>query len=150
MADLAARIQSLDAATAERVLRAVARYRVSSGQAAEVAPDAALADELAAAAGATPDAGATAGDLARAALLLLAADPEAGPAVAAMLDHPPAESFSAGGLALGAAALVVLQSYIKFERTKDGKWSFKFEKQPLDTSLLGAVIAKLGGWIKPG
>jgi hypothetical protein len=148
MADLAARIRALDADTAARVLSAVARYRVNNKLATEVTPDAALADELAAAA--PPDVGATAGDLARAALLLLADDPEVASAVEGMLDNAPAASFSLGGLALGTAVLIVLQSYIKVERTKEGKWTFKFEKQPMDKSQLTAVIAKLGGWIKAG
>lgn len=145
MADLAARIQALDAATAERILSAVTRHRVRSGQATELTPDAVLADGLAAAA--PPESGVTAGDLARAALLLTA-DTELQPVLTDMLDNQSAEPFSLGGIALGTAALVVLQAYIKFERTKDGNWSFKFEKQPLDKSLLSAVIAKLGSWIR--
>src|SRR4051812_11861785 len=134
MTDLNNRIQALDTPTAEGILNAVASYRVSSGQAVTMSPDTALARELAVAI--PPESGATAGDLARAALLLLAAAPDLHPVLTDMLDNPPAESFLVGELAIGAAALVVLQSYIKFERTKDGKWSFKFEKQPMDKQLL--------------
>ncbi|HEY1188851.1 MAG TPA: hypothetical protein VGE74_14445, partial [Gemmata sp.] len=59
-----------------------------------------------------------------------------------------AESFAdPGTLALGLGALVVLQTYFKFERTKDGKWSIKVEKKPLSDTLLGQIIDKLGGWL---
>lgn len=148
MSDLAARIQALPPRTAVSLLNAVTRAQVNRGGAVAVDPDAALADDLATAAGITPDADATDGDVATAALLLLADDPAMHHPLEHFLDHPPAVPFADPvTLGVGLAALVVLQSYVKFERDKAGKWTFKFEKQPMSDSLLKAVIAKLGGWL---
>ncbi len=48
-------------------------------------------------------------------------------------------------IGLSVAALVALQSYVKIERTPDGKWSFTFEKKPLSDTLLGQFLEKLLG-----
>ena len=65
-----------------------------------------------------------------------------------MTENPAAASFvEPGTLAIGLGALIVLQAYIKFERDKEGKWSFKFEKKPLSDTLLGQITSKLGGWL---
>lgn len=145
MSDLAARIEKLDAATAERVLTAVARYRVSRGLAADLQPDAALAADLA---GTAPDAAVSAGDLAKAGLLLLADDPDMVPVLESMIEHPPAESYEVvTGILVGTAALVALQSYVKIERDKSGTWTFKFERKPMSDALLKQLIGKLGGWV---
>jgi hypothetical protein len=72
------------------------------------------------------------------------------PVLEAMIENPPAEDFTVDPviLTIGVGALVVLQAHIKFERDKEGKWSFKFEKKPLGDTLLGQVISKLGGWLR--
>ena len=149
MTDLAARIQALEPAEAERILQTVARHRLSRGDAKNIAPDAPIATQLASEIQASPADAATAGELARAALLLLADDPSTQTVIAQMLDHPPAEAFAdpTTMLGIGVAALVILQSYFKVERDKSGRWTFKIEKQPLNQSLLKDVIAKLGGWM---
>lgn len=148
MPDLTTRIQALDGGKAVRILQTISNYRLSGGQADDVTPDHDLAGRLAAELGTAAETSATDADLARAALLLLADDEEMRPVLVNMLDHPPADSFVVGtGVAIGAAALVVLQSYIKFERDKSGKWTFKFEHKPMSDSLLKAVITKLGGWM---
>jgi hypothetical protein len=148
MSNLTARIQALDPAKAERILNAIAQYRVSRGLAANLTPDAALVTDLAAAADTTLDSAASAGDLAKASLLLLADDPAMTPVLDAMIANPPAETFAVdpGTLVIGVAALVILQSYVKFERDKNGKWTFKVEKKPMSDTLLKQVISKLGGW----
>ncbi|HYH67614.1 MAG TPA: hypothetical protein VD866_23150 [Urbifossiella sp.] len=149
MSDLVARIHALTPVTAGRVLIAITTAQVRRGAAKDIAPDTALTDALASAAGITPDAGATDEDVAKAGLLLLAADPATAEAVDGLVEHPPAEGFADPlTLGIGVAALVVLQSYIKVERDKAGKWAFKFEKQPMSDSLLKHLISKLGGWLR--
>ena len=150
MSDLAARIQALEPEVAEQILRTIAQQRISAGQAADITPDVALAETLAAEVTATPDHAALTGDLAKASLLLLAEDPAMQPVLSSMIDNPPAVSFSLTALGIGVAALIVLQSHIKIEKGQDGKWTFKYEKKPMDPALLKEVIAKLAGWIKLG
>jgi len=54
-----------------------------------------------------------------------------------------AEQFDAGAtIAIGAAVLLVLQSYIRFERDKDGRWSVEIRKDPTDNKLLKPLVAK--------
>ena len=149
MADFAARIDALSPAQVVRVLTAITRARVNRGTAVDLAPDAALVEGLAATADTVPDAAASAEDVARASLLLLADDPTMAPALDGLIDNPPAEDFlEPGTVALGAAALVVLQSHIKIERDKTGKWSFTFEKKAMSDALLKHLISKLGGWFR--
>jgi hypothetical protein len=139
MSDLTARIEALEPAEAVRILRAIAKQRLRNRPATEPAPDTQLAATLTAA----PE-----GDVAKVCLVLLAADPDMHPIVESMIENPAAVSFvDPGTLAIGLGALVVLQAYIKFERDKEGKWTFKFEKKPLSDTLLGQVISKLGGWL---
>jgi hypothetical protein len=140
MSDLTADIEALEPAEAVRILRAIAKPRLRTQPAAEPTSDAKLASDLAAA----PEE-----EVAKVCLLLLADDPDMRPVVAAMVENPAAASFvDPATLAIGLGALVVLQSYIKFERDKEGKWTFKFEKKPMSDTLLGQVISKLGSWLK--
>jgi hypothetical protein len=151
VSDLATRIAALPSADAVRVLNAVTKARVARGAATALTPDAALGTALTSETGAAPEAGVSDGDVAKAALALLAEDPAVAPTLAAMIENPPAEDSAhesvALGMGIGVAALVVLQSYIKFERDKAGEWTFKFEKQPMSDSLLKDLIGKLGGWL---
>ncbi|QJX00928.1 hypothetical protein [Frigoriglobus tundricola] len=150
MSDLTSRIQNLEAAEAVSLLSTIARQRVRSHAASEVTPDATLVAELAAAVGTGPAATADEGELAKVCLQLVADDPAMRPVLEQMIENPPAESFSVDPLTLtlGVGALVILQSYIEIERDKNGKWTFKFKKQPMTDTLLGQVISKLGGWLK--
>jgi hypothetical protein len=148
MSDLAERIQRLDPAAAERILRTVAQHSVASGSAQRLEADADFKASLSAAAEltATP---ASAGEVARAALLVLADDPAQRPALEPLVDHPPPETAQtyvdpANMMILSTAALVVLQAHIKVEKTPKG-WVFKFEKKPMANSLLAQFIAKLIG-----
>jgi hypothetical protein len=89
--------------------------------------------------------------VAKAALALLAADPAMTPDLDALIDNPPVEDFADPvTLGIGVAALIILQSHIKIERDKAGKWMFKFEKKPMSDALLKQLISKLGGWISGG
>lgn len=104
----------------------------------------ALADEL----GVEPDAGrASDGDVAREALQLLATDDELERRIVAMAEAPTTrDAFSLGGIALTVGVVMLLKSYIKFERDKDGKWSFSFESKPLDKAILAELVKKLTIW----
>src|SRR5436305_1044467 len=124
MSQLADRIERLSPDQAVRVLANVAKTRVARGSAAELFPDVALADDLAAAVGTAP-AAASGGDVAKAAVLLLAEDPNMTEALVGLIDNPPTEALALdpASLGVGVAALIVLQSYIHIERDKDGKWT---------------------------
>ena len=140
MSDLNARIDALEPDQAASILRAIAKARMRANPDATPSAETQPVSELSA----VPE-----GEVAKLCLHLLADDPDERPKIEAMVEHPPAERFvEPGTFALGLGALVVLQAYIKFERGKDGKWSFKFEKKPLSDTLLGQVVAKLGTWLK--
>ncbi|WP_020473007.1 hypothetical protein [Zavarzinella formosa] len=149
MSDLVARIERLSPDQAVRVLNAITSAQVTRGGAVGLAPDTGLVDLLAAEVAISPEAGASAGDVAKASLLLLADDPGMAAAIDNLLENPLAQSMvEPTTLIIGIAALVVLQSYFKIERDKKGHWSFKLEKKPMSDSLLKQLISKLGGWIR--
>jgi len=136
------RIQNLDDATAIRVLRtfSTARSHHEDYQ-TDWSPELrqALVDSTAAA-----DAVAAVGegDLAREALLLLADDPDNRQGLTALIEGPPPERLlDPAHIAIGVAALIALQTYVKFERTKDGKIHFKIEKKPLPVELMRKLLA---------
>ncbi len=91
------------------------------------------------------------GDLARAALRLYAEDPEHRTALTAMLDHPAPQTFDLGTtILLTAAVLAILQTHVRFDRDKDGKWTLKVEKKPTSDSLLKPLVQKLLGFVSGG
>ncbi|MCL4205767.1 MAG: hypothetical protein KJ000_25065 [Pirellulaceae bacterium] len=138
------RIQNLDDATAIRVLRTFATARRRYGdyhtdwspelqQAVVENTDASDASDASDAVGE--------GDLAREALLLLADDPDNRAALAALIESPPVQRFlDPATIAVGVAALIALQTHVKFERTKDGKIHFKIEKKPLPVELMRKLL----------
>ena len=87
---------------------------------------------------------ATSGELARAALLLLADEPNHTEVPGALVSGPPPERY---GLlettVVVSAALFVLGTHVKVERDKAGQWAFKIEKKPTDNALLKALLGKL-------
>lgn len=84
------------------------------------------------------------GDLARAALLLLADDPQQQPILTALIEGPAPTKFGVlETAAVVTAVLLVLQTHVKFERDKDGRWTLKIEKKPTDNSLLKLLVQKL-------
>jgi hypothetical protein len=135
-------IDHLDDATAIRVLRAfaTARGRQADYQtqwSAELRQ--ALVDAVE-----TPDADApvSEGELARETLRLLARDAEnQGPLGALIEGQPPLRFLDPAEMAIGVAALVALQTYVKLERTKEGKWHFKMEKKPLPVELIQKLLS---------
>lgn len=136
------RIASLDDATARRVLATFARAQANPAETA-------LTPELRQALREFAPAPETAvsikeGDLARAALLLLADDPQQQPMLAALIEGPTPTKFGAlETAAVVTAVLLVLQTHVKFERDKDGRWTLKIEKKPTDNSLLKSLAQKL-------
>jgi hypothetical protein len=86
------------------------------------------------------------GELARQTLLLLADDPDKREIIHTMVRNLPssAQRFDAGlSIAVGTAALVILQTYVHAKRDKDGKWTFEIKKQPTDKTLLKLFLQKL-------
>jgi len=137
------RIASLDAATARRILDSIARARSNRAETALTAElrqalrDFASEPETAA----VP---ASDGELTRAALLLLADDPQQQPILTALIEGPAPTKFGVlETAAVVTAVLLVLQTHVKFERDKDGRWTLKIEKKPTDNSLLKLLVQKL-------
>jgi hypothetical protein len=143
-------IQELDDSQAVRVVRAFAGGRLRAGGVAETEwtpeieqvlreafPDAAIAATAAGPTGTVSE-----GDLARDAVRLLADDPDYREAVAFLSGIPPEAEIvpGIGTIALIAATLVVLQTYVLFERDPDGKIHVKIEKQPTGEGLLKALV----------
>jgi hypothetical protein len=84
------------------------------------------------------------GDLARTALLLLSEHPDHAATAHALVSNPRPERFAAvETIAAVVIGLVVLQTYVKIERDKSGKWTFKMKKEPASDGLLKALVAKL-------
>jgi hypothetical protein len=85
------------------------------------------------------------GDLARQTLTLLATEPLRREAILAIAAESPSQSdrFDAGTtIAIGAAVLMVLQTYVRFERDKEGKWSIEIKKDPTSNELLKPMVEK--------
>ncbi len=142
------RIASLDDATARRVLAIFARAQANPNETAltpelrQALREFATSPEVAAVS-------ASEGDLARAALLLLADDPQQQPILTALIEGPAPTKFGVlETAAIISAVLVVLQTHVKFEHDKDGRWSVKIEKKPTDSSLLKPLVQKLLSFVE--
>lgn len=138
-------IFALDDATAVRVLTSFVKARLREGsREVEWVPE--VRDELVRAFGVTSARNSTPseGDLARQALTVLAEDPQYREALRAQLKNPSPERFVVvESVAVVTAALVVLQTHVKFERGKDGRISLKVEKKPTSDSLLKPLVQQL-------
>jgi hypothetical protein len=144
-------IQNLDDVTALEILSTIARSRskASTGDGAVPwSPElkqalVAFSREFQTKAEATQ---VSEGELARQALLVLAEDPETRAAIETMAAgwEDKRQKFDFGAtLGITAAVLVVLQMHVRFERTRDGKWSLKMEKKPTSEMLLKGLVQKL-------
>jgi hypothetical protein len=134
-------IHSLDDATARRVLTTFARAQAPQA-AAQLTP--ALMQTLQNFASEPATGPVSEGEIARAALLLLADNPQHQPILTALLDGPAPERFGVLETAtVVSAVLLVLQTHVKFERDKDGRYSIKIEKKPTDATLLKTLVQKL-------
>ena len=134
-------IQNMDDATAIRVLRTFATARSRDGDYhTGWSPELRQAVVENIDATDAPDA-VDEGELAREALLLLADDPDNHPGLTALIEGPPVQRFlDPTTIAVGVAALIALQTYVKFERTKDGKIHVKIEKKPLPVELMRKLL----------
>lgn len=142
------RIATLDDAAAVALVQRFARAQPKTET--PDALDASTRDQLRAAleSDAEPTAAASGGEVARAVLLVLASEAEQRAGIAFLLDGPATRSFAAAETALlVSAVLVALQTHVRFERDKEGKWTLKIEKKPTDTRLLKDLIKKLISWI---
>jgi hypothetical protein len=141
-------MEAIDDSQAVLLLRTFAAGRLRAGGVAETAwtpeIERALLEAFPDAAGVSPRETGTVsdGELARQAVRLLAVDPDYREAVS-FLSGVAQESLvlpGMGAIALSVAALVVLQSYVLFERNPDGKIHIKIEKQPAGPGLLKAFV----------
>jgi hypothetical protein len=150
-------IRRLDDDAAVRILEAVAGARPYADEGAyqtELTPELsrALRDEFAEGPGDLDAAGR--GDVAREALLVLAADPQQRLALEAFVRDPSAapESMalleSAGATALVVAALIALQTRVTIKRDVKGATSWTIEKKPADLALLKPLVQKLISLVK--
>jgi hypothetical protein len=142
-------IRNLDGATAVRVLTAFAQARLrAGGYETQLTPDVrqALQQELA---GPAPTAGsASEADLARQALLVLADDPQNRKVLTALIEGPPTEKMGVvTTVVVITAALVVLQTRVVFERSKDGKVTLKVVKPTMKDALLKDFMGKLLSYV---
>jgi hypothetical protein len=147
---LDARIAQLSDADARRLLITLTRP-LAEDPARTIPADAALVQALTAAFGAPatpvpPDEG----DLARAALRLLAADPATAPRLTALLDGPRPERFiDTNTIALTTAVLLALQLHVRIKR-KDGQWELLIEKPSMSGTVLKPLVDKLVAFLSRG
>lgn len=135
------RLQSLDDASACRVLTTFARAQSPQPE-TQLTP--ALAQALREFAPEPAAGPVTEGDIARTALRLLADDPSHQPILTALINGPAPQKMAVLETAgVIVAVLIALQTHVKFERDKDGRTSFKIEKKPTDASLLKTLIQGL-------
>jgi len=149
MNELAHKIERLDDEHAVSMLKSIASAQAPLVDVPELAPEftASLREEFPASA----DAVAGDGDLARAALMLLAGDPDYAPLIEARIDAPDAQRFAVGEIALSAAVFTVLASSIEFEVTSDKNgrksWTFRYTKPSLKVEA-GRLLEKLAAWLR--
>ncbi len=91
------------------------------------------------------------GDLARQALTLLSRDPEYAETIQALIEGPQARDFTGvETVVITTAVMIVLQTQVKFERDKEGKWSLSIEKKPTSDALLKPLVQKFLGFLDSG
>ncbi len=151
---LEARIAALGDAEAIELLNRIARgHGPGGGMLPPGAPNPSIptdeqaADALAASEPKTPDTPLPSdGSAARAALLLLADDPEIGPNIGPLMAGPEPTRLGfdpVTGTLLVGGLLLALQTHFKFERKTDGTWTVKIEKKPTKDGLISPLIKKL-------
>ena len=155
MTSITGTIAALTGEEAIRVLADTADYQnrlpdpahlraVETGLREATASDTELADY------AQPGATADAGDLARAALLHLAASrPDLVPVITRAIDDPGYAFRDPVTLTVGALVVLALQTEVKLTRNTQGRWTFTVHKHPTRDSTLGQVISKLLAYL-PG
>ncbi len=140
-----ARIAALDDAVALEIVSRYARAQLREGGLEEqCTPD--VRQALSEAFGAPAGEEVSEGDLARAALAVLAEDPGNHPMLDAMLHGPPPQRLGfAATVAVVTCALVVLQTRVKIVH-KDGQTTVVLDKPSMKDSALVKLAAKLLGF----
>ena len=137
---------TLDDATAIQILTTIAQARLRPA-APDIVPTPDVRAALAAAFGNPAPAAPCEGDLARAALDLLAQDPAFADPIRIMARQPPAASQRyfdpVSATTLTTAALLVLQTRVKFKRDHTGQWSFEADKKALSDGALKLLVQHL-------
>ncbi len=142
-------IEHLDDETAIRVL-----VQFAEGQFPGDRQDKQTGEDLrqalfASSSGETPQGDATAGAVARQGLLVFAEDARNHEALLALTRNPRPRSFSiVGGVAVLAAAVVVLQTRVEFERDKGGRMRLKIEKGAASNDVLKKFMGLLAGFVR--
>ncbi len=145
-------IRRLDDDTAVRILETAAGARWHAEVEAyqtELTPELAQALRDAFVVASEESATAGRGDLAREALVVLAADPQQRPALEAFVQNPSATPTRmallefAGATAVITAALIALQTRAKIQRDKQGNLTWSIEVKPTDLSVLKPLVEKL-------
>lgn len=84
------------------------------------------------------------GEVARAALHVLAEAPPHGERLQALLDGPKPETFDLGtSVAIGTLAVVVLQTQVELEASDDGGWHLRVEKPSASEDLIQSLAELL-------
>ncbi len=143
-------IASLDDNTATGILNTIAKSMMRNG-AYEPSPSPEMAAALESVFPVSePTETPSEGDMARAALEWLSEDPEYAGRISVMITGSGAKHFSldAGTIGVLVAAIVLLQTHVRFERDKKGKISVLMEKKAASDSLLKSFVEKLLGMWK--
>ena len=140
----------LDDTTAIQILTTITQARLRPA-ASDVAPTPDVRAALAAAFDNPAPTAPSEGDLARAALDLLAQDPAFAEPIRIMASQTPAASprylDPASAIALTTAALLVLQTRVKFKRDHTGQWFFEADKKALSDGALKLLVQHLLSFI---
>jgi hypothetical protein len=139
----------LDDASAILILKKIVRSHLADSE-SEIRDTAELREALAATFGNPSPPAASEGDLARAALELLAEDPRFAESIElAILDldaaicSSPERYIDGSAITLATAALLVLSTRIKFKIDNTGKWSFEIEKRSAGDGVVKVLVERL-------
>jgi hypothetical protein len=135
-------MKPLTDATAIQILKTIAKTQLHQEH-PNLTQTPALQAALAATFGTPPPIPTTEGDLARAALDLLAQDPAFTNPIQTMAQHPSPERYlDHATITLTTAALLVLMTRIKAKLDNTGKWSIEIDKKAASDSLLKLLVQR--------
>jgi hypothetical protein len=139
----------LDDASAILILKNIVRSHFADNE-CEIQDTPELREALAAAFGGPSPPAASEGDLARAALELLADDPRFAESIElaildpdAVVSSSPERYVDGSTITLAAAALLVLSTRIKFKIDSSRKWSFEIEKKSAGDGIVRLLVERL-------
>lgn len=93
------------------------------------------------------------GEVAKALIKLLAQDERFRLMVAELISAPPIITNAWLGIETPAllvvGSIIALQTYVKVERTQEGKWSFRLERKPASESLIGQALKTIAARFRP-